>query len=452
MFRLSFTARLALGSVVVAGLAGLIVGLPLQGTTRALLETALQRRAEGSAETIASALGDISIATTTRAALDERVRDLAEESGLDLLTLADQAGNVVASTDSSLRTGVPDPLLAEAGVSLVDLADEDAAATPVRVDAAGRASVLAVAPVEDAYPPLFIAVRAPAAWSSTLHALNRRILLSVLAWMVVAAVLGVVMTRRSLRPLDRLARAVRALAAGDAQTDLPRSGVTELDALADDFDRMRRAITARERWLRALAGTVAHEVRNPANALRLQLDLLQRALGEGAPEDRQELAAARFERLYDELDELEATVSSLLAFAEGAPARRVRVPLLAMLRKAAAGASVQGPDITVAVDPVLVERAIANLVRNARQAGATTVSVQANVDSDGLILVVQDNGRGFPAPMVSQALEPFARGEGGGSGLGLALVAAVAQAHGGQAAITDPGPDPTRVEVRLLLA
>ena len=443
MNRPGLSARLGLGLGAVAGLTGLLVGLPLHGTARALLEQSLQERAEAAAETIAVALGQTASAGQDQAALQAWLVDLAEEADLDLLTLDDAEGRVLASTDPHAQLGVIDPLLIEAAVPLSRLASQDAATSPVQVDTAGRATVLAVAPVEGASPPLFIAVRAPASWTAALDVLSARIAGAVGLWMVVSASLGAIVARRSLRPLDRLGRAARALAAGEIEEPLPRSGLREIDVLAEDFDRMRGAIVGRERWLRALAGTVAHEVRNPANALGLQLGLLRRALGDGGEH------AARFDRLERELGELEATVSSLLAFAEGAPARRQPTSLRPFLQRVAPDASVEASEEVVDIDPVLVGRAVANLVRNARQAGAMSVRVLGRIEDASIVIQAEDDGHGFPPGMAAHGLEPFARGSEGGSGLGLALVAAVARAHGGEARILAPGPGPTLVELRL---
>ena len=439
----SLTARLAIASCGVAGLAGLLVGVPLYRATGRLLEQSLQERAEAAAETISVALEGVSMAPGDRAALVDRLQDLAEESDLNLLTVADGGGLLIASTDPGLRAGEPDPLLVEADVPLSRFDTEDAATTPMHTDPAGRATVLAIAPLEDTLPPLYIAVRAPASWSAALDALGKRIAVAVLAWMAVAALLGALVTRRALRPLGRLAEAARSLAAGQSDEALPRSGAHEIDSLADDFDQMRRAIAGRERWLRGLAAAVAHEVRNPANALRLQLGLLRRSLSEDLA------VAARFEGIEGELDRLEDTVNSLLAFAEGAPAVRAPTPLRRLLQDAAVGAEVEAPDVVVNVDATLMSRALANLVRNARQAGAARVVVSATVADGWLTVRAEDDGRGFPPVVAARALEPFARGDAGGSGLGLALVAAISRAHSGDTAIPSPGPGTTCVELRV---
>jgi len=68
--------------------------------------------------------------------------------------------------------------------------------------------------------------------------------------------------------------------------------------------------------------------------------------------------------------------------------------------------------------------------------------VTGHAGSDGVRLVVEDDGCGFTGPALAAAFEPFNRGAGvgGGAGLGLAMARAVAVAHGGDAqAANRPG-------------
>jgi signal transduction histidine kinase len=106
-----------------------------------------------------------------------------------------------------------------------------------------------------------------------------------------------------------------------------------------------------------------------------------------------------------------------------------------------------------------LERAVGNLVRNARrhgpEGGAVTITVRR--DGDRALLTVADEGPGLSPDQAEHAFERFWRGPsatGEGSGLGLAIVRAIAERHGGtvrvegaaftldlpaQQAVSDPG-------------
>jgi two-component system OmpR family sensor kinase len=98
-------------------------------------------------------------------------------------------------------------------------------------------------------------------------------------------------------------------------------------------------------------------------------------------------------------------------------------------------------------------RVIANLVRNAADAGAAHVTVDARVSDGSVELHVLDDGPGFPPAFLSRAFERFARADDargrGGTGLGLAIVRSLAEAHGGTAGARNRPEGGADVWVRL---
>ena len=96
-------------------------------------------------------------------------------------------------------------------------------------------------------------------------------------------------------------------------------------------------------------------------------------------------------------------------------------------------------------------KVVTNLLANARKhtPPGTTVTVTGRADG----FDVHDDGPGFPADLVPQAFERFARADAsrnraGGAGLGLALVDAIVRSHGGVVRLTSE-PGATTVAVRL---
>jgi signal transduction histidine kinase len=90
----------------------------------------------------------------------------------------------------------------------------------------------------------------------------------------------------------------------------------------------------------------------------------------------------------------------------------------------------------VRVDPDALDRALTNLVDNARRYGDAPILVSARAEGEWVELHVADHGAGFAPEYLPRAFERFSRpagARGGGAGLGLALVEAVAHAHGGTA-------------------
>jgi signal transduction histidine kinase len=86
-------------------------------------------------------------------------------------------------------------------------------------------------------------------------------------------------------------------------------------------------------------------------------------------------------------------------------------------------------DLTIETDPLAFEQIVANLVRNARHHGGSTIALRGRVRDGRLVLRVADDGRGVPDHVRERLFEPFVRSSFvGGNGLGLAIVAELAGA------------------------
>lgn len=428
--RLASRYAAALASVALGSL--LVVAVPMYVVAARFLEAVLGERLEGTAELVA-----LSLAPGTEAD-PEHLVTLRDEADLDALYLVNPDGKVLA------LAGPEHMDLTEVDRrALGDALHADAAVTPIQRDAAGAPFISAFAPTKDANVVVGLRVSAP--YLARLGSLRAVFAALMAGWGVVSALVGAALGASLTRPILRLAAATERLSEGRIPDPPEPGGAAELDSLQAAFSAMAASIRRRETELRALAGAVAHEVRNPSHALRLHLGLLRRQLGA----ETAGLVAERLGTLEHELDTLDATVDAFLLFARANAARRQLVDLRALLLAHADGAAVEAPAQQVSIDPVLVGRAVTNLVRNARDASGEPVAMRAIVDGGVVRIEVDDHGPGFPPNLVATAFDPFVSGRAEGSGLGLAIVAAVAAAHGGTARVTRSGPDGSTVSLRL---
>jgi signal transduction histidine kinase len=271
---------------------------------------------------------------------------------------------------------------------------------------------------------------------------------------------------RATRPLARLTDSARRIAScGEGKLD---AGATEgeLRELAETLnaacDRVQGA-AARER---RFASAAAHELRTPLAALRAGLEL---ALSR--PRDAAAYRAAAEEALESTLRLQDLSEALLLLHrAEAGDEPTERKDLRDVVRaaldeeaKASGGAAVAADDLgdaplVVNGRPELLARVVGNLVQNARRHGGGTVLVSARRAGADAVLVVEDDGPGFPEGFAPRAFEPLTRADpsrsraGGGAGLGLAFVRAVALRHGGTASAENRPEGGARVVVRLPLA
>jgi len=195
----------------------------------------------------------------------------------------------------------------------------------------------------------------------------------------------------------------------------------------------------------ALKG-LAHELRNPLAGLKGAAQLLGRRVGQRDPDERElvDLIGSEIERLNGLLDQL-------LSPAPAAPhaVLNIHAALERVLRLAEseAGWSVRmqrdyDPSIPeFAGDADRLTQAAWNLVRNAMQAGAGTVTLRTRVEHGvriaeqlqtlALRLEIIDDGRGVPEELAEHLFLPLVSGRAEGTGLGLALAQQVAREHRG---------------------
>jgi two-component system, OmpR family, sensor kinase len=267
----------------------------------------------------------------------------------------------------------------------------------------------------------------------TLDTTRRFVLLSSVAAALLAAALATVLARRALRPLRRLSSGARAIErTGDASRRLPDPHARdEVGTLAETLNAMlaslERARDAEQRFV----GDASHELRTPLTALRGNLAFVTK---HGADPEVLRDIERDAARLGDLLDDLLALAREDAA----APVHGEPVDLAELARDADAD-EVDAPEPAVVLgERPALERALGNLVRNARKHGRGQVSVAAERDGDRARLSVADEGPGLTPQQAVHAFERFWRGPdpaAPGSGLGLAIVRAIAERHKGHVTV-----------------
>ncbi|MDQ3366462.1 MAG: HAMP domain-containing histidine kinase [Myxococcota bacterium] len=266
------------------------------------------------------------------------------------------------------------------------------------------------------------------------------------AMLVLVGAASVWFARRLARPLDQLATAARRFGAGEiaARADLARND--ELGDVGRAFDDMAERTSRVMQAQRQLMADVSHELRTPLARIRVALEL--------AAED----PVASKDVLADvgcDLDEIDQLIEDILTTArlDGQHAqltrRSARVSELA--GKAAQRFATRHPrrtletavtagDRDISCDPLLLRRALDNLLDNAAKYSDPAAPVRLAVHPNGshVAFEICDRGIGMTPEELEQAFTPFWRADGsrtrrtGGVGLGLALARRIARAHGGE--------------------
>jgi two-component system, NtrC family, nitrogen regulation sensor histidine kinase NtrY len=226
--------------------------------------------------------------------------------------------------------------------------------------------------------------------------------------------------------------------------------VTRLVALQDIQGEIdAAALRAWDQMVRVLAHEIIGSVTPVASLTATAAELVEAAGRDGATGDALTEARDALATAARRCDALLDFVARYRRFSSVPAPRRTTVAVAAVftgVRELFAGeiaaggvdvhTAIEPLDLTVDADPVLIEQAVINLVRNALDAVAgapdAEVRLRARRTRDGRVLIeVTDNGPGVAAELAEQIYTPFFTTKRGGSGIGLSLVQQIALAHGG---------------------
>jgi signal transduction histidine kinase len=215
---------------------------------------------------------------------------------------------------------------------------------------------------------------------------------------------------------------------------------TTLNAMLASLER------ARESEQRFVADA-SHELRTPLTALRGNAAYVARHGADPAVLADIEAGAARLASLLDDLLALAREDAAAPAAARGEAVALAELARTVAATDAGTQVVVEpgAEAATVRAEPVALEHALGNLVRNARthgpRDGAITVTVALTANGERARVTVADEGPGLGPDEARHAFERFWRGSSaraGGSGLGLAIVRATVERHGGSVGADGP--------------
>ncbi|MDH4161094.1 MAG: ATP-binding protein [Nitrospirota bacterium] len=231
--------------------------------------------------------------------------------------------------------------------------------------------------------------------------------------------------------------------------------VTERILLAERLEHSRRLAALGE-----MAARVAHEVRNPLNAITGAAHYL-------ASEYSQDGTIQQFTSLIKrQSDRVEQVASDILHAARPLRLNRTAVDLTAVFEYVfttldhairAQGiivrhSSIKEP-VIIQADEVQIEQAAINIVKNAIEAmpEGGVLAVETTISADGRwgIATVEDDGCGIRPEEREKVFQAFYTTKAQGTGLGLSIVEGVLKNHGGTIAIEQPSHAGTRITMRL---
>jgi two-component system OmpR family sensor kinase/two-component system sensor histidine kinase QseC len=256
---------------------------------------------------------------------------------------------------------------------------------------------------------------------------------------------------RGLEPLRQLTAEVQRRDAGSLRPLLTFDLPGEIEPLVSELNRLLARLEQAFAAQRDFIADAAHELRSPLTALRLQLQLLDRAPGPAERAEARERLGAAVERAIHLVEQLLALARS---DSGGAAANAESVDLAEVAAAAIADSRVLAltRDIDMALDAApklmvhgdsaalrtLARNLIDNAVRYTPPGG--TVLVRCRSTAAGAVLEVADTGPGISGAERERVFDRFYRQPGtaeSGTGLGLAIVKAIATRHAAQVTLAE---------------
>ncbi|KPK17133.1 MAG: hypothetical protein AMJ62_02640 [Myxococcales bacterium SG8_38] len=302
---------------------------------------------------------------------------------------------------------------------------------------------------------------------------------------VVAFLLGAILSRRVTSRVAALAEASRQVGAGDFTVTLPTGARDEISELTQAFNAMVRDLResrTRIEYLQRIsawqdfARRLAHEIKNPLTPIQLAAQEMAETYPGDDEAYRHKLEHARA-IIEEEVATLRRLVGEFSAFAKLPSAdlsasdlcelmQAIEDSIPAMLEDIGRGSgapvevrvSCATRPIPVRMDLMMLKRGLDNIVRNAIQAAYSTkpsgggrVLVRAYATDHKAFVEVRDNGPGIPEEDWDRVFDPYYTTKPEGTGLGLAIVKKVVLEHGGEVRLDRAPEGGARFRIELPL-
>lgn len=313
------------------------------------------------------------------------------------------------------------------------------------------------------------------AQTEIVRAFKNRNLIALTAAFLVAIGLMIYLIARTLRPLRDLSDTCAEISEGNLNDVAVRGTTGEVMALEQTFNRMVSSLREKEQVERNLrqaqrvsalgnlAAGVAHDVRNPLNAIKLlsshAIDTLN-----GQPEAQG--AVNQLQTIRNEVNRLEEIVSGFLSLAKEEELHlepqnvddllRECLQLVkneAEIRRVNLISELRAGDTSLMLDRKQWTRAVLNVLLNALEAcpEGGRVRMFSRVTDRSCEVEVRDDGPGMSQEAIERAFDPYFTTKSTGTGLGLSITRGIIEEHGGSISITSTEGAGTQVLITVPL-
>ncbi len=281
-----------------------------------------------------------------------------------------------------------------------------------------------------------------------------------LSFLVVAfGMVTLLLSNRVLSPLPLLISSIKRISQGNFTQGLKvkTSDKDEVALLAREYNRMLEALRERDQQIQRqqtellqserlaavgqLSAEVVHEIRNPLNAISLNIDWLENELGGTDPEIGRTIAS-----ISREIVRLNQITESYLVRARVPVHDRQKTPINELIseiinfckeedrsRNIRVETDLSDSEFYLETDPGRLKQAFLNVIKNAREAmpDGGTLKVRTERVSNSYRIQFSDTGHGMNESTQKRSFQPFFTTKNGGTGLGLMLTKSIAEEANG---------------------
>lgn len=292
--------------------------------------------------------------------------------------------------------------------------------------------------------------------------MKSQIVLLVVISILLSSFIAVIYTRWIVTPVNQLVSGIDRISTGDLQYRIPQLGKDEISTLAEQFNEMTAKLqdfqnklkrTERLETLNKLASVLSHEIKNPLNAMVINMQIMEREFRK--PSLRPEKLRHYLSIVAGEIQRVDDLVNNFLLVARPPKLDRKTTNLCKLLddiiltQQADAlqsGVRVnrryQLNDVPLSIDETKIKQVFLNIFLNATQAmpggGHLTIELEQEkteskkTKSEFVIVKFKDSGKGIKKEHLSRIFDFYYSTNEGGTGLGLSVAQQIIEEHGGK--------------------
>lgn len=282
---------------------------------------------------------------------------------------------------------------------------------------------------------------------ASLRTLRTALVVGILGGALLSGALALLVARRALRPVRRIAETAETIRSGDLGQRIEYRGRDELGRLAAVLDACFTELEHAVERQRRFGADASHELRTPLAAIRANTELL-RGWAATDPAARQ-AAIASLDQASNRAARLVEDLLYLARIEQEPPSARAQVQLDDLVLGVVREATQLRPEIRIQVtrldeatingDALRLQQLLLNVLDNALRVSPPggTVTIELTAEAQEATITLSDEGPGIEPDQLTSIFDrlysrPRRVGEQVGSGLGLAIARAIARDHGGE--------------------